>query len=79
MKTFVSLFGSKAFKFGLLACLFVTSALIAIAMILGKEAGYFSIRVQNGDAIKTITLSPLSRTSLTPFSSRAKKAISRYF
>ena len=57
MKTFVSLFGSKAFKFGLLACLFVTSALIAIAMILGKEAGYFSIRVQNGDAIKTITLS----------------------
>ncbi len=57
MKTIVSLFHNKVFKFGLLFALFVTAALIAIAMILGKESGYFTIRVQNGDALKSIALS----------------------
>ncbi len=57
MKTFVSLFHTKVFKFGLLVALFITAALIAIAMILGKESGYFTIRVQNGDALKSIALS----------------------
>ena len=56
MKTIVSLFHNKVFKFGLLFALFVTAALIAIAMILGKESGYFTIRVQNGDALKSIAL-----------------------
>ena len=56
MKSFISLFNNKVFKIGLLAALFVTAALIAIAMILGKESGYFTIRVQNGDALKSIAL-----------------------
>jgi len=56
MKSIVSLFHNKVFKIGLLAALFVTAALIAIAMILGKESGYFTIRVQNGDALKSIAL-----------------------
>lgn len=56
MKSFVSLFHTKMFKIGLLVALFITAALIAIAMILGKESGYFTIRVQNGDALKSIAL-----------------------
>ena len=56
MNSFISLFNNKVFKIGLLAALFVTAALIAIAMILGKESGYFTIRVQNGDALKSIAL-----------------------
>ncbi len=56
MKSFISLFNTKVFKIGLLVALFITAALIAIAMILGKESGYFTIRVQNGDALKSIAL-----------------------
>ena len=56
MKSFISLFNTKVFKIGLLVALFITAAIIAIAMILGQEAGFFTIRVQNGDALKTITL-----------------------
>jgi hypothetical protein len=56
MKSFISLFNTKVFKIGLLVALFITAAIIAIAMILGQEAGFFTIRVQNGDALKSITL-----------------------
>ena len=56
MRGFVSLFHTKVFKIGLLVALFITAALIAIAMILGKESGFFTIRVQNGDALKSLTM-----------------------
>lgn len=67
MKSFISLFNTKVFKIGLLVALFITAALIAIAMILGKESGYFTIRVQNGDALKSIALS-LDPTDETEYS-----------
>lgn len=56
-KKFISLFNGKWFKLGLAFFLFLVAALIAIAMLLGKEAGYFSIRTQSGDALKSISLS----------------------
>ena len=54
-KKFISLFNGKWFKLGLAFFLFLVAALIAIAMLLGKEAGYFSIRTQSGDALKSIS------------------------
>ena len=54
---FVSLFKTKAFKIALLVALFLTSVLIALAMLLGREAGTFVIRVQDGDLKKSIAVS----------------------
>ena len=56
LKRFVTLFKSNAFKIVLLAGLFITSALIIIAMLLGKEAGTFVIRVQDGDVNRSIAI-----------------------
>jgi len=53
---FVSLFKGKAFKIALLVALFLTSLLIALAMLLGREAGTFVIRVQDGDLNKSIAI-----------------------
>ncbi len=52
----VSLFKGKAFKIALLAALFLTSLVIALAMLLGREAGTFVIRVQDGDLNKSIAI-----------------------
>lgn len=56
-KRFVSLFRSKWVKLGLFFFLFMIAALIAIAMLLGREAGYFSIKTQSGNVEKSISLS----------------------
>lgn len=56
-KRFVSLFRSKWVKLGLFFFLFMVAALIAIAMLLGREAGYFSIKTQSGNVEKSISLS----------------------
>ena len=56
-KKFVSMFRSKWVKLGLLFFLFLIAALIAIAMLLGREAGYFSIKTQSGNTQKSISLS----------------------
>lgn len=52
----VSLFKGKAFKIALLVALFLTSLIIALAMLLGREAGTFVIRVQDGDLDKSIAI-----------------------
>ncbi len=56
VKKIVSLFKGKAFKIALLVALFLTSTLIALAMLLGREAGTFVIRVQEGDLEKSIAI-----------------------
>jgi len=56
VKKIVSLFKGKAFKIALLVALFLTSTLIALAMLLGREAGQFVIRVQDGDLQKSIAI-----------------------
>jgi hypothetical protein len=52
----VSLFKGKAFKFALLAALFLTSTIIALAMLLGREAGTFVIRVQDNNLDKAVAI-----------------------
>lgn len=56
IKRFVSLFKTSYFKVTLLIALFLTSALIIIAMLLGNEAGSFVIRVQEGSTDKSIAI-----------------------
>lgn len=56
VKKFVSLFNSKAFKFALMVGLLIASVLIAIAVLLGRQAGNFVIRVQEGDVTKSIAI-----------------------
>ena len=53
---FITIFKSSAFKITLMVGLFLTSALIVVAMYLGQESGLFVIRVQNGDLEKSIAL-----------------------
>jgi len=57
IKKFVSLFGTTSFKIIAFLILFITSLMIALAMLLGKEAGNFVIRVQDGVSDKSISLS----------------------
>lgn len=53
-KKLVSIFRSTAFKITACIALFLTSLLIAMAMLLGEHAGTFVIRVQSGDVEKSI-------------------------
>ena len=55
-KKVVLIFHTTAFKVGLLIALFLISALIIVAMILGNEAGSFVFRVQNTDTDRSIAL-----------------------
>lgn len=57
MPKVVSLFKSKLFKVGILFLLFMAAAIIIIAMLLGKEAGSFVVRVQSGDLDRSIAVS----------------------
>ena len=67
---FVSLFKKKAFKIALLIALFLTSVLIALAMLLGREAGTFVIRVQDGDLKKSIAISVGDPTDESKYTSK---------
>lgn len=53
---FISLFKSKAFKATLMVGLFLTSLLIALAMLLGNESGNFVIQVEDGSHEKAIAI-----------------------
>ena len=55
-KKIVLIFHTSAFKIGMLLTLFLTSAVIIIAILLGNEAGSFVIRVQNTDTDRSIAL-----------------------
>ncbi len=57
IKRFVSLFSTTSFKVIAFLVLLITSVMIALAMLLGKEAGNFVIRVQDGISDKSISLS----------------------
>lgn len=57
IKRFVSLFSTTSFKVIAFLVLLITSVMIALAMLLGKEAGNFVIRVQDGVSDKSISLS----------------------
>ena len=63
IKKIVSLFKGKAFKFALLVALFLTSTIIALAMLLGREAGTFVIRVQDNNADKAIAITDKKPTA----------------
>ena len=56
MKSFVTIFRSKAFMFTLMIGLFLTSFLIIVAMLLGNQSGNFVIQVENGDVNKSISI-----------------------
>ena len=66
----VSLFKGKAFKIALLVALFLTSLIIALAMLLGREAGTFVIRVQDGDLDKSIAITTGDPTDKTSYTSK---------
>lgn len=55
-KGFVRIFKSKAFKFSLAIGLLITSILIILAMLLGNESGNFVVKVESGDATKSIAI-----------------------
>lgn len=56
IKRFVSLFRTTGFKIIAFAALLATSVLIALAMLLGNEAGQFVIRVRDDSLTKSIAL-----------------------
>lgn len=56
MKKYVTVFKSNTFKFVLMLGLFLTSALIILAMLLGNESGNFVIQVESGDVEKSIAI-----------------------
>ena len=56
MHGFVTIFKSRAFKISLMIGLFITSALIILAMLLGNAAGNFVIQVESGDLAKSIAI-----------------------
>lgn len=53
---FVKIFKNKAFRFTLMLGLFITSALIILAMLLGNESGNFVFQVQEGEIDKSISI-----------------------
>ena len=55
-KGFVRIFKTKAFKFSLAIGLLITSILIILAMLLGNESGNFVVKVESGDAAKSIAI-----------------------
>ena len=56
MKKFISVFKSKSFKWILLLTLLVTSILIILVMLLGTQSGNFVVKVESGDANKSIAI-----------------------
>lgn len=56
IKRFVSLFRTTGFKIIAFAALLATSVLIALAMLLGNEAGQFVIRVRDDSLAKSIAV-----------------------
>lgn len=56
MKSFVSLFKSKAFRITLMIGLFLTSLLIILAMLLGNQSGNFVFQVQDGEIEKSVMI-----------------------
>ena len=70
VKKIVSLFKGKTFKIALLVALFLTSVLIALAMLLGREAGTFVIRVQDGDLKKSIAITTGDPTDDSKYTSK---------
>lgn len=55
-KGFVRIFKTKAFKFSVAIGLLITSILIILAMLLGNESGNFVVKVESGDAAKSIAI-----------------------
>ena len=53
---FVRIFKTKAFKFSVAIGLLITSILIILAMLLGNESGNFVVKVESGDAAKSIAI-----------------------
>ena len=75
MPKVVSLFKSKLFKVGILFLLFMAAAIIIIAMLLGKEAGSFVVRVQSGDLDRSIAVS-LDKDDKNPGASLSTSGLS---
>ncbi len=59
MKKFISVFKSKSFKWILLLTLLVTSILIILVMLLGNQSGNFVVKVESGDANKSIAITDI--------------------
>lgn len=53
---FVTLFKSKSFKRILAGVLLVTSVMIILVMLLGTQSGNFVVKVESGDASKSIAI-----------------------
>lgn len=53
---FISLFKSKSFKWILAGVLLITSVLIILVMLLGNQSGNFVVKVESGDANKSIAI-----------------------
>lgn len=56
MNKFITVFKSKSFKWILLFTLLVTSILIVLVMLLGNQSGNFVVKVESGDANKSIAI-----------------------
>ena len=53
---FISLFRSKSFKRIMAVALLITSILIILIMLLGNQSGNFVVKVESGDASKSIAI-----------------------
>ena len=53
---FISLFRSKSFKRIMAVALLITSILIVLIMLLGNQSGNFVVKVESGDASKSIAI-----------------------
>ena len=53
---FISLFRSKSFKRITAVILLITSVLIVLVMLLGNQSGNFVVKVESGDAAKSIAI-----------------------
>ncbi len=56
MKKFISLFKTKSFKWIMTVALLITSVLIILIMLLGNQSGNFVVKVESGDASKSIAI-----------------------
>ena len=59
MKTnhkYITIFKSKSFKLILALALLITSIMIVVVMVLGNQSGNFVVKVESGDASKSIAI-----------------------
>ena len=55
-KKFITIFKSKSFKLILALALLITSIMIVLVMVLGNQSGNFVVKVESGDASKSIAI-----------------------